>query len=777
MRYNEKDKLIELSVREIAFSLDKTYGEKYISRRLRAKIGQDAHTYYQSNSEGHTEYYIQFIHEISGWKAHIRGRADIVHKKENSIHIEEIKSTVSDIENVTQDITQIMQLQIYCHYFHFYEGYNNITASLIYIDPVNNKEKHIDITPNPISNILDEIISGIISQIETELLKKSLNKKRSNTIKFPYKKYHKYQKEIIENIDKNLENSLITMLNAPPGIGKTMASLYPSLKYIISQNKRLFITTSKTTQQEIYLESFKNLLKEGSKFKSIRITSKQKICKTDTYDCDENDCPLFEKYFNIENNSLPQQLLKLDLIDRNLIEELSNDHSICPFELSLDTALECDIILSDYNYIFHPRIKFQRFLDTFNNSILIIDEAHNLIDRASSYYSESISASQIREINNFVKHSSINEEIKLKISTHLKRLINHISRLKDQVRDLEFDNEIINIDIQFFDNFQKTFDNLLIEYINDLPFKLNKKDAIIKFSDHLKFFTLLLNETNTDEFETVLDIQTNNLRILCKSASKKLTEQINKFDSVILQSATLTPTKYYQSMLGLPKNVSILSYPSPFPPENSLYLIDNSISTTYKERKMFISNIIKLIKDVIELKQGNYLIFFPSFEFLDVFKPHLIGSSISFNILSQDRNMTDKSRAKILSKLKNNTSQILLAVMGGIFSEGVDFKGDMANGAFIIGPGLPKISFDQELKKSYFEKYYGNGFDYAYKFPGLTKVIQSAGRVFRSNTDRGFVIFMGHRFSTDSYLNYLPTDYDIKFKNIITEINRFWSHN
>ena len=230
-------------------------------------------------------------------------------------------------------------------------------------------------------------------------------------------------------------------------------------------------------------------------------------------------------------------------------------------------------------------------------------------------------------------------------------------------------------------------------------------------------------------------------------------------------------------MLGLPKNVSILSYPSPFPPKNSLYLIDNSISTTYKERKMFISNIIKLIKDVIELKQGNYLIFFPSFEFLDIFKPHLIGSSISFNILSQDRDMTDISRAKILSKLKNNTSQILLAVMGGVFSEGVDFKGDMANGAFIIGPGLPKISFDQELKKSYFEKYYGNGFDYAYKFPGLTKVIQSAGRVFRSNTDRGFVIFMGHRFSTDSYLNYLPTDYDIKFKNILTEINRFWSHN
>jgi DNA excision repair protein ERCC-2 len=230
-------------------------------------------------------------------------------------------------------------------------------------------------------------------------------------------------------------------------------------------------------------------------------------------------------------------------------------------------------------------------------------------------------------------------------------------------------------------------------------------------------------------------------------------------------------------MVGFPPSAQKVQYNSPFSQKNRLYLIKSNISTKYEDRQESYDAIARIICNSVNVKRGNYLAFFPSFAYLKAVQREIDISSISIEIIVQERKMSESKRKKYLNKLKNSSKNyLLLAVHGGIFSEGVDFIGDMAIGAFIIGPGLPAYSMEQELMLKYFEFKWKKGFEYAYRNPGMMKVIQAAGRIFRTSKDRGFVMLIGHRFNTPYYNSVLPSDWEIEQPpDLIKRIQAFWT--
>ncbi|MCY3412284.1 MAG: ATP-dependent DNA helicase [Candidatus Heimdallarchaeota archaeon] len=784
MRIDLEEKTLSISVRELAYFHTTTADSNFISSRLRTKLGQLTHKHYQQQvgTKGSKEQYINFTIKLDSWNVQIKGFCDVVYDTGEWLIIEEIKSVIQPLSKYELNQSHEQQLQLYAHYFNKIEKRQNIEGYLVLIDPQYNEMK-IKLHLVDQTEFLQNRLQTIITTAEQQEVLKQVRKKRAKSIKFPYDHFRTYQEEIITKISQELKSGSRYLLSAPPGIGKTLASLLPLLKYTIENDMRLFITTSKTTQQEMYRKTIQDILAIGD-FNAIILSAKRKICHTDTHNCEQSICPYLDRYLEMDPQFIIQDILEHPLIDHKIIEEYASSHEICPFELSLDVSMSCDVIIGDYNYVFDPMVTLQRyFFNDYSDSLIIVDEAHNLPNRANEYYTEEISASEVQHIVNFINKSDLPTSLQIKGRELLLQFKRHIISLRDQISDLEHtDTCEVEFDIAKLTSIQENFDNFTIEYINHqissnflkadekLP-----KDTLIYFSDKLKWFSSLVIESTEKEFSQIFNVDHSSMKVLCKSSAKKLASRFSGFHAVVVQSATITPFEYFLNILGLPQSTMKLEYPSPFPKENQLYLINPSISTQYNLRENYIGDIAQFIKNTISVKPGNYLVFFPSFTYLQKVNEEL--ENYNLHTLVQESNMGDKARKRYLRILKEEKQPtILMAVMGGIFSEGVDYPDGMAIGSIIIGPGLPAYSYEQELKKQYFDLEFGQGFDYAYRNPGIAKVIQSVGRIFRKETDKGVIILLGVRFAQDYYLQSLPQYWDIKIsQDPLDIIMKFWS--
>ena len=339
---------------------------------------------------------------------------------------------------------------------------------------------------------------------------------------------------------------------------------------------------------------------------------------------------------------------------------------------------------------------------------------------------------------------------------------------------------LAKFDKDFFRKILKNHDQFILLYIEAYTsrqgFQPSKKDKVSEFALNLRQFSSILKESDSPEYSELLYIKEGKIKLLCKSAAPKLEKQIAGFHSVIMQSATLFPMDYFQKMIGYPPSAQKIQYPSPFAQQNRLYLLMPSLSTKYEYRQDSYDKIALTISKAVNVKNGNYLAFFPSFSYLKAVQHEIETHSLSVELIVQERKMSERKRKNYLKKLQTpDKKYLLLAVLGGIFSEGVDFTGDMAIGTFIIGPGLPAYTTEQELMQEYYEFKWKRGFEYAYRNPGMMKVIQAAGRIFRTTIDRGFVMLIGHRFITPYYKSVLPTDWKIEQPpDLIKRIQTFW---
>ncbi|MFW9896163.1 MAG: helicase C-terminal domain-containing protein [Candidatus Thorarchaeota archaeon] len=789
MKVIKERKEFHLSIKDLVYaSSERRISTSIIPIRFRASKGTKAHQAFQKRRKNTEESYqrevlVKFNTVVQGWNFLISGRADIVYEKDGFIIIEEIKSVSNFQEFSLNSIIPEeyrLQLLLYGHFF-LSQG-KNIKCKLVLIDIYTDKTKIIDVHPQDLTEYINKQCETIFDSWVVSQQLNAEQKNRAKTIIFPFEKFRPNQEDIINKTTQCLQKRGRLMLMAPSGLGKTVGTLYPALKYTMKKNKRLFVVTSKTTQQHIYRDTLRLFAKKKAKFSSIILTAKEKLCINNVFICDKALCHYIYNYEKLVLDEIVSEILTKQVINARHVKKIAKFYEVCPFEISLDCSLYCDVIVGDYNYVFHPYIKLQRFFNKpYDDIILIVDEAHNLPTRAMTYYSPEISLQSVNDVIAHLKSLGLSKTIMKNGLATSEQIKDYITKLLNQYPDRSTKKPVIQkFDKKFFRKIAKDYDQFIFEYAQAFHYqrgqKSGKKDTFIQFVLNLIQFSTILKESDSPEYNELLYLKEGKIKIFCKSAASKLEKQIKGFHSVIMQSATLFPMDYFQKMLGFPSSAQKLQYNSPFPQENRLYLLLPNLSTKYENRQESYDEIALTIRNAVNLKDGNYLAFFPSFGYLKAVKREIESFPLSIELLIQDRKMSEKKRRDLLKKLKDpNKKYLLLAVHGGIFSEGVDFTGDMAIGAFIIGPGLPAYSMEQDLIRKYFESKWEKGFEYAYRNPGMMKVIQAAGRIFRTSTDRGFIMLIGHRFSTPFYNKLFPTDWKIEQPlDLNTRIQNFW---
>ena len=556
-------------------------------------------------------------------------------------------------------------------------------------------------------------------------------------------------------------------VDAPTGIGKTISTVFPSIKSMGEDlSDKIFYLTSKNTQSKEALKSVKILENQGLFIKALSITSKEKICLNDEVKCNPVDCPFAKGHFDRVNDALKDIIDNEEIMDFDTITSYAEKHRVCPFELELDISSYADFIICDYNYVFNPNTYLKRFFDeVIDRYIFLIDESHNLVERARDMYSFGFSDRRFLDLAEKLNKKKYKTIIKYleQIADSFEVVYNKYGKKlyysqRDPIED--FDSKFIKL--------LKPLQKYLVEEREDE----NYDDLLNLFFDINKF--LKIEEYYTNGFYSVVSYDENIdekiFEIKCIDPSLVLADTYKNARSTVFFSATLSPMIYFAKILGAEDSLK-LRLDMPFDQSN-FTLFNREISTRYKDRNNNVVHISETINEFISSKEGNYFIFFPSYSYLeDVYEDY--KSRFDDEIIVQDRFMNEKETYKFLKQFDTDSAKTAFVVLGGIFSEGVDLVGDRLIGSMIISVGMPGVSNERNLIKTHFDRMGLNGFDYSYTYPGLNKVYQAAGRVIRSNSDKGIIYLVDDRFNQYKYKSLYPKHWKNKGLNIVNERKEF----
>lgn len=715
-------------------------------------------------------------------KVTVSGRMDVFVYGQPA-RIEEIKSAYS-IESLRaalatdRDHPYKRQLRTY-GYIHYLQSGVEPELALILVCARTRKSEifAIDLDseeyPRWLARRLDEIEA---EQKAFDKLQKRRKKEAPNMV-FPFTEPRSGQRELIGSIEKNLGKGRHLLIQAPTGLGKTIGILYPSLREAYQRGHKLIYLTAKNTQHEVAEDAVKRLQATGCKARALTIHAKSKMCLKEEPQCNPQVCEFAKDYYDkVTQAGLRERLAKRKNLSASAFKKWGREYEVCPFELQMEAVGRADVVVGDYNYVFSPYNVRGRLIENGftckSSPNLVIDEAHNLPARANDYFSVRLDVRQIEEY--FRQAANLPPDV----DTHLFgvqlafRQIVEIYRRPSPSR--------LELHLEDFDALQEKTTLLLSSYLaSGIP--LRTKDPVLRLCHTLLDFTQGIPEMNENFFATWSPAPPGGvLSLICCDASKWLSECYETFENVVAFSATLKPFDYYTRLLGFSSDrVTQAEFQSPFPQELRKILIIPQISTKARDRTANYDRIVETITRISGLRAGNYFAFFPSFEFMNQVADRL--SMPDYRIITQTREMSRTAVEKILTQLRERTSPTLvLAVQGGVFAEGVDYPGDMLIGAFVVGPALPSFDFEREILREFYEKKYGNGFDYAYTYPAMARVVQSAGRVIRSQTDRGLIVLIDRRFLDENYVNAMPSDWcpsgpdELVSKRILHDVQKFW---
>ncbi len=574
------------------------------------------------------------------------------------------------------------------------------------------------------------------------------------------------------------------VVQAPTGTGKTMAALYPALKSIgCGDADKIFYFTGKTTTALSALNAIDIMRDQIPDLRSIHISSKDKCCVSfkpgDRRKCEPKYCHATRAYYEKINIALLELLENHRTYTKSIIDEVAEKYSVCSYELSLELSEWCELVVCDYNYLFDLQAYFRRYFEYKPEAdfIFLIDEAHNLPDRAREMYSVTLLRSDFKEIEN--KYPQIDtyttacSDILHAFDVYYELAMAEKTEINDTpfgfYINSQLPSDLLDPYLVFMEECKRLFrKNLDDDRINEIYLNLKKLKSVCEIYD--KRFTLYI-EAQGEEVK---------LRIMCLDPSFMLNECMKKGISSILFSATLTPLEYFSDVLGCEKS-NTLSLKSPFLLENQCLICIDNVSTRYEDRQKSASNVANIIRAMIAGKSGNYIVYFPSYSYLtevmDIFKEKYPKIPVT----AQSRSMSEKAKRDFLDSFdaKKEDTLVGFCVMGGSFSEGIDLRGERLIGAMIVGVGLPTISSELNIIKEHFDKTRENGYAYAYTYPGMNKVLQAGGRVIRSEDERGVILLVDDRFATPEYKMLMPEHWgNIKYLNnardLLNTVVNFW---
>lgn len=707
----------------------------------------------------------------------IQGRIDGLYELADSVVIEEIKTTRKDLDHFISQNSELhwAQVKVYAAIYTMEHNLDRILAQLTYGQ----------IETGEVRTYFQEYKAGELQIFFVHLLEQYFqwaekiedwHDERDRSIltsDFPFASFRNGQRQMVEDVAAIIEQEEQIILQAPTGIGKTVAVLYPAIKAIAGGYiQKIFYLTSRTTGRLIAEKTLGELKNNGIPIKFVTLTAKEKICFNPDKNCTPDECSYARGYYDRIIDAR-NALFAEDAFTADKIAEIARANHICPFEFSLDMALWVGCIVCDMNYVFDPRVYLRRFfLENPIDCALLVDEAHNLVDRSREMFSARIEKNDFLKIRRLIKNKEsdvyraagdVNEKM-----LAMKKALDGESGAWQDERPEKLISPLRNL-LTGLERWLSSHPNSLrTQEMLEHYFSVSWFLKVSEFYD--KNYATCLEQTYRDV----------SIKLYCIDPSDQLRETFDRANSSVLFSATITPISYFAQVLGLKDTAEKRVLPSPFPQENLCVLVSDSVSTLYRHRSRTKDALVQTIGTHIEAKKGNYLVYFPSYEYMRMVHPLYEIAFPHHKILMQTHEMREDERVKFLHNFseENSHSVVGFVVMGGIFGEGIDLAGDCLSGAVIVGVGLPGISLEREVIRHHFSENHMSGFDYAYRIPGLIRVFQAAGRVIRTENDRGSILLIDPRYSHPQYSELFPQEWQIhpvKDRREIRQIlDEFW---
>jgi len=726
----------------------------------RAVEGTRIHRTIQKNRKGNykSEISVKQSIDLDGFTLVVEGRIDGVLETDGQFCIEEIKSVTDPVYSIEENQNPVHWAQVTCYAYIFAakEKLSSVDLRLIYCEVETEKIK--DFTRHCSFAELETFFDDLIKKYEP-WARFSFNwiSERNDSLKslvFPFQDYRAGQRELAVSVYKSIKNKRKLFAKAPTGIGKTISTLFPALKAMGEEHtSRIFYLTARTTNRSVAEEALSLLKKQNLHLKYITLTAKEKICFKEKYSCTPQNCQYAHGHYTRINNAIWDAIQNNDELKRTVVEEFALKHQVCPFELSLDLSLWCDCIICDYNYVFDPQVYLKWFFcDNSGDFTFLIDEAHNLIDRSREMFSAQIQRSAFKQMRSFFKtsHAGVYKQSG-RVSNRLNALGKRVGE-KTLSTSTEIDSKLCLVlkafieECEQFLKINREFDNddILKLYFDALAFIRTSE----LFDSHYLFLVQKLEKNII-------------VKLFCVDPSFMLSETLKRGKSSIFFSATLTPLPYYREILGGSPDDALVSLPSPFDIKNRCFLVATDVSTKYQNREKSYSILADYLAHVVNSKTGNYLAYFSSYKYMlnvyDIFNE----KNPDLKTIVQTSTMSEPQRDRFLQNFQSEPEETLLGfcVLGGVFSEGIDLKSDRLIGTIIVGVGLPQICLERDIIRDYFQQTKSCGYEYAYLYPGMNKVMQAAGRVIRSEQDRGVILLIDERYNNHQYRNLFPVEW------------------
>lgn len=776
-------KQIELSVHELVdFVLRKGDIDSRSFNSMTMQEGTRIHNIYQSKQGSNylKEYPLKGIFSYEDSLVYLSGRSDGIILEEVPI-IEEIKSTNCDLNSFFKENEEwhLGQAICYGYLYAIEKGLDKVKIRLTYISQVNN-----DILKKNYCYKTDELLTKIHQYFDVYFqfariieTRKNRRNESLSVLRFPFSNAREGQMELIDFTKQAIESADSRFAEASTGIGKTMATIFSTLSYLKEDKlDKVFYLCPKNTNFDNAAKALEILNKEGYLLSYTEIRARSKMCpykleKT----CNPDDCPLTVGYYSKLKDVLKDCLVHENLLNSEIIDKYAKKYDVCPFELSLDFSVYTDFVVCDYNYAFHPISYLRRFFEVPDKTYRIfalVDEAHNLIDRARDMFTVTFSEED---------YKNLKKELKGYRNPEINKILRKINQDLRLFKQFEFNDQPIileQLDSKFIQHITKLRSEINVLETDNPKLKLKKgKDFLI---DLYKF--IVINDLLNDGFKIILDNKYDNLtiKLFCIDPSSFINKSLFHFLGTLFFSATLTPIDYFQKVNLNRDGFKTISLPSPFNPNNFFLIINDNISIKYKDRDKTLEEVVKEINIFVSKKVGNYLIFVPSFEYSRKIEKYFINDN---RFVFQTATMTNKDKDEFLANFKENPqeSRIGVCVISGSFAESIDLTGDRLIGVVIVGVGLPQVNFENNLVKDFYIQKEMNGYEFAYMNPGINKVLQALGRVIRTQNDKGSALIIDSRYAQSHYFSILKDRYKnytkIKDSNgLIKALNSFYKN-
>jgi DNA excision repair protein ERCC-2 len=709
----------------------------------------------------------------------ISGRIDGIFAEPDRTIIEEIKTTTRALEYFEQNEAPLHwgQVKTYAYMYAVQHQLDEIDAQLAYyqIDSGQMQEIKRTFTLLELEQFVGQLVNRYLDWAETVVNWSLLRNASIQALEFPFKAYRPGQRDMAVKVYRTIKNEGQLLIQAATGIGKTMAAVFPAVKAIGEEIcSKIFYLTARTTGRTVAEKSLEELRAKGLKIKSLTLTAKDKICFNPDSACHPDECEFAKGHYDRIDDALKNIFLQ-DAFTRDLIIDIAENYRVCPFEFSLELSLWVDVIICDYNYAFDPRVFLRRFFQEENGDYaFLIDEAHNLVDRSREMFSAEIFKQPVLDVRR-----ALESELPLiyrclgKINAWLVKARKLCEESGPSRADKTPPEELFPLLRRFL---------YLTERWLTKNIKTAYREELLELYFAISGFLRVADQYN-DSYATCYEkIKTDlKLKLFCIDPSQHLKQALNRCRSVVFFSATMTPIAYFKAILGCDDDADQLILPSPFPTQNLEIFISDRVSTLYRHRNRTKSDVLQLMLTLVEQRKGNYLLFFPSYAYMQMIYELFLAQHPEMNVIAQTPGMTESERDGFLERFSRNNPETLVgfAVMGGIFGEGIDLVGKRLCSAVIVGVGLPAVCMEKELVRDYFSATQHAGFEYAYLYPGINRVLQAAGRVIRTENDRGVVFLIDQRYGTHRYKSLLPQNWQpIKVPNkqrLADHLQHFWS--